>query len=47
MCTKYEVHVFNVWTVIVQSLNIKEWTLFELQITQTWHPLRITDGKNV
>ena len=27
----------------MQSLNIKEWKLFELQITQTWQPLRITD----
>ena len=24
---------FNVWTIIMQSLNIKEWNLFELQIT--------------
>ena len=29
----------------MQSLNIKEWKLFELQITQTWHPLRISDDK--
>ena len=47
MCTKKKVHIFNVWTIIMQSLNIKEWKLFELQITQTWHPLRISDGKNV
>ena len=47
MGTKYEVHIFNVWTIIVQSLNIKEWILLELQITQTWHPLSIADGKNV
>ena len=26
-------HIFNVWTIIMQSLNIKEWNLFELQIT--------------
>ena len=47
MCTKYKVHIFNLWTIIMQSLNIKEWKLFELQITQTWHPLRVSDGKNV
>ena len=43
-----EVHVFNVWTIIVQMLNIniKDWKLLELQITQTRHPLRILDGKN-
>ena len=35
-----EVHIFNVWIFIMQSLNIK----VELQITQT---LRISDGKNV
>ena len=29
----------------MQSLNVKEWKLFELQITQTWHPLHISDGK--
>ena len=29
----------------MQSLNIKEWKLFELQITQTLHHLRIPDGK--
>ena len=23
-----------------------EWKLLELQITQTWHPLRISDEKN-
>ena len=47
MCTKKEVHIFYVWTIIMQSLNIKEWKLLELQITQTWHPLCISDGKNV
>ena len=26
------VHIFNVLTLIMQSLNIKEWNLFELQI---------------
>ena len=30
--TKKEVHMFNVWTMIMQSLNIKEWKLFELHI---------------
>ena len=47
MLTKKEVHIFNVWTIIMQSLNLKEWKLFELQITQTWHPQGISDGKNV
>ena len=49
MYTKEEVHSFNVWTTIMQSLNIKEWKLFKLQITQTRPPppLRISDGKNV
>ena len=32
-------------TIIIQSLNIKEWKLLELQITQTRHPLSISDGK--
>ena len=39
------VHTFNVWTIIMQSLNIKEWNLFELEITQTRHPLGILDEK--
>ena len=30
----------------MQSLNIKEWKLLELQITQTRNPLCISDGKN-
>ena len=47
MCTKYKVHIFNVWTIIMQSLNIKERKLLELQVTQTQHPLRIWDGKHV
>ena len=38
MYTKEEVHSFNVWTTIMQSLNIKEWKLFKLQITQTRPP---------
>ena len=24
MCIKYEVHIYKVWTIIMQSLNIKE-----------------------
>ena len=47
MCTKKNVHIFNVWTIIMQSLNIKEWKLFELQITQTWHPYAFQKEKNV
>ena len=31
----------------MQSLNNKEWILLDLQITQTRHPLSISDGKNV
>ena len=27
---KKEKHMFNVWTIIMQSLNIKEWKLLEL-----------------
>ena len=38
--------MFNVGIIIMQSLNIKKAKLFELQITQTRHPLRISDGKN-
>ena len=30
---------------MIQSLNIKEWKLLELQITETRHPLSISDGK--
>ena len=29
------VHIFNVWTIIMQSSNIKEWNLFEIQIDYT------------
>ena len=47
MYTKKEVHIFNVWTIIAQRLNIKEWKLLELQITQIRQPLCISDGKNV
>ena len=28
-----------------EQLNIKEWKLLELKITQTRHPLSISDGK--
>ena len=30
---------------MMQSLNIKEWILLELQIKQTKHPLSISDEK--
>ena len=40
-----KVHIFNVWSITMQSLNKKEWKLSELQITQTRHPLHISDGK--
>ena len=26
---KYKVHIFDMWTIIMQSLKIKEWKLFE------------------
>ena len=42
MSTKKEVHMFNVWTMIMQSLNVKELKLFELLIT---HHLSILNGK--
>ena len=32
MRTKKKVHIFNMWTIIRQSLNKKEWKLLELQI---------------
>ena len=35
---KYRLYMFNVWTIIIQSLNIKEWKLLQLQITQARHP---------
>ena len=35
--------MFNVWAIIIQSLNIREWKLLELQITQTGHPKRVAD----
>ena len=40
-------HIFNMYTIIMQSLNKKEWILLVLQITQTGHPLSIWDWKNV
>ena len=39
MRTKSDVHIFNMWTIIMQSLNI------ELQITQTRHPKSVADGR--
>ena len=33
-----QAYIFNMWTIIMQSLNKKEWILLELQITQTRHP---------
>ena len=38
MCTKKEVHIFNMWTIIMQSFDKKEWKLLELQITQLGTP---------
>ena len=37
--------MFNVWIIIMQSLNIKEWKLLELPITQTRHPPSILQKK--
>ena len=31
------VHILNVWTIIMQSLNVKEWNLFEIQISHKVH----------
>ena len=45
MCTKWIVHIFNVWTIIMSSMNIKAWLLLELQITQTRNPPSISDEK--
>ena len=36
-------HIFNVWPIIWQILNIKELKLFELQITQPRHPKSVAD----
>ena len=44
MCTKYKVHIFNMWIIFMQSLNKKERKLSDLQITQTRPPLCILDG---
>ena len=41
MCTEKEVHMFNLWTMSMQSLNNKEWKMFELHITQTRHHVSI------
>ena len=40
-------HIFNLWTIFTQSLNVKEWKVLELQITQTRHNLSILDSKKV
>ena len=48
MCTKWEVHIFNMWTAIIMimlSLNKKEWKLLELKITHTRHPKSDVDGQ--
>ena len=45
MCTKNQVHMFNEWIIIMQSLNTKEWKLSVLQFTQTRHPLSILQKK--
>ena len=46
MCKKEEMNIFNMWTIIRQSLKKKEWKLLELQITQTGYPKSFgqTDG---
>ena len=35
---KIKGHIYNIWTIIMQILNKKEWKLLELQITQTKLP---------
>ena len=42
-----KVHIVIVWTIIMQSLIIKEWKLLQLQITRNMHPLSILDEKSV
>ena len=37
--------MFNVWTIILQSLNIKEWKFSELQIAWTRNHLSISIEK--
>ena len=36
MCTKWEVQIFYVSTIIMHSLNIKEWKMLELGLTPKW-----------
>ena len=40
---KYEVHIFDMWTISMQSFNKNEWKLLELQITKTRRPKSIAD----
>ena len=47
ICIKYELHILNLWTIIMQSLNVKEWILLEFQFTLARHPLSISEGKHV
>ena len=42
---KMKVRVFNMSTIIMQSLNKKEWKLLQLQITQTRHPKSVVGGQ--
>ena len=45
ICTKQKVHIFNMRTTITHNINIKEWKLLELQITQTRHPKSVANGR--
>ena len=38
-------HTLNIWTIVMQSLIIKEWKLLELQIIQTRNHLSMTKFK--
>ena len=46
MSTKNKVHIFNMWTIFMQSVNKKEGKISDLQITQTRPPLSILDGSS-
>ena len=46
ICIKWTVHIFNVWTIIMQSLNMKEWILLELQLHKLGTPYAFPMEKN-
>ena len=40
-----EVNIFNVWTIIIQRLNINEWKLLEIHIIKIRHPKCVAAGQ--